>query len=123
VLGGVSAVSLLPMLVLARVWQDEAPLYRYIAEHASGREPGGRPPAAEAIVRRYAPVAEIINAVYWTLFTERRDIDFPSAELARPAIGALCRADSSATSTFSDGSSTACQRYADIRRRRPAHPR
>jgi hypothetical protein len=56
---------------------------RYIAEHASGRGPGGLPPAAEAIVRRYAPVAEIINAVYWTLFTERRDIDFPSADLER----------------------------------------
>jgi hypothetical protein len=55
----------------------------YIVEHASGRGPGGLPPAAEAIVRRYAPVAEIINSVYWTLFTERRDIDFPSAELER----------------------------------------
>jgi hypothetical protein len=55
----------------------------YIVEHASGRGPGGLPPAAEAIVRRYAPVAEIINSVYWTLFTKRRDIDFPSAELER----------------------------------------
>jgi hypothetical protein len=55
----------------------------YIAEHASGRGPGGLPPAAEAIVHRFAPVAEIINSVYWTLFTERRDIDFPSAELER----------------------------------------
>jgi hypothetical protein len=55
----------------------------YLAEHASGRGPGGLPPAAEAIVRRYAPVAEIINSVYWTLFTERRDIDFPTAELER----------------------------------------
>jgi hypothetical protein len=55
----------------------------YITEHASGRGPGGLPPAAEAIVHRYAPVAEIINSVYWTLFTERRDIDFPSVELAR----------------------------------------
>jgi hypothetical protein len=54
----------------------------YIAEHASGRAPGGLPPAAEAIVRRYAPVAEIINSVYWQLFTERRDIEFPTAELA-----------------------------------------
>jgi hypothetical protein len=55
----------------------------YIAAHASGRAPGGLPPAAEAIVRRYAPVAEIINSVYWTLFTERRDIEFPTAELER----------------------------------------
>ncbi len=55
----------------------------FIVAHASGRGPGGLPPAAEAIVRRYAPVAEIINAVYWTLFTERRDIDFPNAELER----------------------------------------
>ena len=55
----------------------------YIAEHAWGRGPGGLPPAAEAIVHRYAPVAKIINAVYWQLFTERRDIDFPTAELER----------------------------------------
>jgi hypothetical protein len=55
----------------------------FIAEHASGRAPGGLPPAAEAIVHRYAPVAEIINAVYWQLFTERRDIEFPTAELER----------------------------------------
>jgi hypothetical protein len=55
----------------------------YIGEHASGRGPSGLPPAAAAIVHRYAPVAEIINSVYWTLFTERRDIDFPTAELER----------------------------------------
>lgn len=55
----------------------------YIAEHASGRGPGGLPSAAEAIVHRYAPVAEIINSVYWRLFTERRDIEFPTAELER----------------------------------------
>jgi hypothetical protein len=55
----------------------------YITEHASGRGPGGLPPAAEAVVHRYAPVAEIINSVYWTLFTERRDIEFPTAELER----------------------------------------
>jgi hypothetical protein len=55
----------------------------YIAEHASGRAAGGLPPAAEAIVRRYAPVAEIINSVYWQLFTDRRDIEFPTSELER----------------------------------------
>jgi hypothetical protein len=78
----------------------------YIAEHASGRAPGGLPPAAEAIVRRYAPVAEIINSVYWQLFTERRDIEFPTdAELIHPerasdrcALPAQPCADSSASS-------------------------
>jgi hypothetical protein len=55
----------------------------YIVEYASGRSPGGLLPAAEAIVHRYAPVAQIINAVYWQLFTERRDIEFPTSELAR----------------------------------------
>jgi hypothetical protein len=55
----------------------------FIAEHASGRSPGGLPPTAEAIVHRYAPVAQIINAVYWQLFTERRDIEFPTSELER----------------------------------------
>jgi hypothetical protein len=55
----------------------------YIADHASGQVPAGLPPAAEAIVRRYAPVAEIINSVYWQLFTQRRDIEFPTAALQR----------------------------------------
>ena len=55
----------------------------YIAAHASGRSPGGLPPAAGAIVARYAPVAELINAVYWQLFTERRDLAFPTAALSR----------------------------------------
>jgi hypothetical protein len=55
----------------------------YIAEHAAGRSPGGLPPAGEAIVRRYAPVAEIINSVYRQLFTKRRDLQFPPSELAR----------------------------------------
>jgi hypothetical protein len=62
---------------------DPKACYAYVAEHASGRSPGGLPPAAEAIVHRYAPVAQIINAVYWTLFTERRDIEFPAGELER----------------------------------------
>jgi hypothetical protein len=34
-------------------------------------------------VHRYAPVAAIINSVYWQLFAERRDIEFPTAELER----------------------------------------
>jgi hypothetical protein len=55
----------------------------YIAAHASSRAPGGLPRAAEAIVHRYAPVAQIINSVYWQLFTERRDVEFPTAELER----------------------------------------
>ena len=55
----------------------------YIAQRASGRRPGGLPPAAESVVHRYAPVAEVINAVYWHLFTESRDIEFPSAKLQR----------------------------------------
>jgi hypothetical protein len=55
----------------------------YIREHASGPGPGGLPPAAEAVVHRYAPVAKIINSVYWQLFTVRRDIEFPTAELQR----------------------------------------
>jgi hypothetical protein len=57
----------------------------YVAEHASGRRPGGLTTVAAAIVHRYAPVAEIINAVYWRLFTERRDIEFPTAALERAA--------------------------------------
>ena len=33
--------------------------------------------------RYVTPVAEIINSVYWQLFTKRRDIRFPTADLKR----------------------------------------
>jgi hypothetical protein len=55
----------------------------YIADHATGRSLGGLPPAAESIAHRYAPVAQVINAAYRRLFTERRDLEFPTAELER----------------------------------------
>jgi hypothetical protein len=54
-----------------------------IDEAGGRRGPGGLPPPAEAIVHRYAPVAAIINSVYWQLFAERCDIEFPTAELER----------------------------------------
>ena len=64
----------------------------YIEEHAAGKSPGGLPPPAESIVHRYAPVAEIINAVYWHLFTRSRHIAFPTADLQRAsARSALAR--------------------------------
>lgn len=68
---------------VARI-RDPAARNAYIVEHASHHSPLGLPPAVEAIVRRYAPVAEIINAFYWRLFTEARDISFPT-ELLRKA--------------------------------------
>lgn len=57
----------------------------YIAEHATGRPPAGLPGPAASVVRRFAPVAEVINAVTWTLFTSHRDVEFPAAELDRAA--------------------------------------
>ena len=55
----------------------------YIANQTTGRSPTDLPPPASAIIRRYAPIAEIINAVYWHLFTESRHIVFPTADLQR----------------------------------------
>jgi hypothetical protein len=68
----------------------ESPAARnaYIADHATTHRPVGLPVAAEAVLRRYAPVAQVLNAFYWRLFTEARDLPFPTAPLQRAATAA-----------------------------------
>jgi hypothetical protein len=60
----------------------------YIADHATTHHQGGLPSAADAVLRRYAPVAQVINAYYWRLFTEARDLPFPTEPLQRAATAA-----------------------------------
>lgn len=57
----------------------------YIADHASTHRPAGLPSVADAIVRRHAPVAQVVNDFYWRLFTEARDLPFPTEPLQRAA--------------------------------------
>jgi hypothetical protein len=68
----------------------ESPAARnaYIADHATTHRPLELPAAADAVLRRYAPVAQVINAFYWRLFTEARDLPFPTAPLQRAATAA-----------------------------------
>lgn len=68
----------------------ESPAARnaYIAEHATTHRPGGLPATADAVLRRHAPVAQVINAYYWRLFTEARDLPFPTEPLQRAATAA-----------------------------------
>jgi hypothetical protein len=64
---------------------DPAIRNAYLADCANGERPIGLPPAAGEVVRRYAPVAEVINAFYWRLFTEARNLPFPADRLERAA--------------------------------------
>lgn len=65
--------------------EDPAARNAYIADHATTHRPVGLPGAADVVLRRYAPVAQVINAFYWRLFTEARDLPFPTAPLQRAA--------------------------------------
>ena len=68
--------------------REPAPRNAYIVDYTSGRRPPGLPAEADAVIRRYGPVAEVINAFYWRLLTEARDIPFPSDIIQRAALPA-----------------------------------
>jgi len=68
--------------------REPAPRNAYIVDYTSGRRPPGLPAEADAVIRRYGPVAEVINAFYWRLFTEARDIPFSSDIIQRAALPA-----------------------------------
>lgn len=57
----------------------------YLRRCAQGREPRDLPPAAAAIVRRYAPLALVANRFYGRLQRESRTVDYPAEQ-----IEALC---------------------------------
>ncbi len=60
----------------------------YIADVAAGMQPSRLPSAAGAVVRRYAPVAEVVNAFYWRLFTESPQVPYPADAIERAASSA-----------------------------------
>jgi hypothetical protein len=53
----------------------------YIRACAAGADPVGAPPAAAAVIRRYAPVAAAMNDFYWDLFGTSRTTPYPSEKI------------------------------------------
>lgn len=53
----------------------------YIRACASGGEPVGMPPATAATIRRYAPVAAVMNDFYWELFGVSRATPYPAGRI------------------------------------------
>jgi hypothetical protein len=55
----------------------------YIRRCATGEEPAGVPPAVAAIIRRYAPIAAVMNDFYGALYLDSRATPYPAAEIRR----------------------------------------
>ncbi|WP_239131504.1 serine/threonine protein phosphatase [Planobispora takensis] len=55
----------------------------YIRACADGADPVGAPPAAAAVIRRYAPVAAAVNDFYWDLFGVDRATRYPEERIER----------------------------------------
>ncbi|WP_433356810.1 serine/threonine protein phosphatase [Microtetraspora malaysiensis] len=68
-----------------KVPQNGGPAQRneYIRACADGADPAGAPPAAAAVLRRYAPVAAAMNDFYWDVFGTSRTTPYPSEEIER----------------------------------------
>jgi serine/threonine protein kinase len=62
---------------------DPADRRRYIRRCADGAEPPGVPAAAAEIIKRYAPIAVVINEFYRKLRDESRRADYPEEEIRR----------------------------------------
>jgi hypothetical protein len=63
--------------------QTGGPVQRneYIRACAAGAEPTGVPPCIAAVVRRYAPVAAVMNDFYWDLFGVSRATPYPADKI------------------------------------------
>ncbi|WP_329103275.1 serine/threonine protein phosphatase [Micromonospora sp. NBC_01699] len=59
-----------------------------VRRYAAGEEPPNLPPAAAAIIRRYAPVGTALNEFYWHLHGTSRATPYPADEIER-VIGAV----------------------------------
>lgn len=55
----------------------------YIRRYAEGTDPLNMPPSMAAIIKRDAPIAAIMNDVYWKLHGESRTVPFPVDEIQR----------------------------------------
>ena len=53
----------------------------YIHRCAAGAQVVAAPAAVAAVIRRYAPVAAVMNDFYWELFTHNRATPYPSTQI------------------------------------------
>src|ERR1700730_17313271 len=66
---------------------DAAERNGFIRRCADGADPLNVPPAAAAVIKRYAPVAVVINEFYWKLHVESRTTPYPVDEIQRVCAG------------------------------------
>lgn len=62
-------------------WTDATARNDLVRLFAQGRNPVGLPPRAATIVRRFAPVANVMNDFYWQLHRVSRRTAFPAREV------------------------------------------
>lgn len=55
----------------------------YIRRYAEGADPMNMPPSIAATIKRYAPIAAIMNDLYWKLHGESRTVPFPADAIQR----------------------------------------
>lgn len=55
----------------------------YVRACANGADPTGAPPTVAAAIRRYAPVAALMNDFYWDLYGTSRPTPYPSERIER----------------------------------------
>lgn len=76
-----TVTELVNWLVTALVGRDHRD--RFIRSYADGADPAGLPPAAATVIRRYAPIAVVMNDFYRRLHLESRTTPYPAARLAQ----------------------------------------
>jgi hypothetical protein len=62
---------------------DPAGRNDFVRRCAKGEEPSDVPPSAAAIIKRYAPIAVVMNEFYWQLHGEDRTTPYPAEEIQR----------------------------------------
>jgi hypothetical protein len=55
----------------------------YIRRCAEGANPSNMPPSVAEVIKRYAPIAVIMNGFYWKLHLESRTTSYPVEEIQR----------------------------------------
>jgi hypothetical protein len=71
--------SLVATLTSVVDWEER---FELIRRYGDG-EAGTLPPSAAAVVRRYAPVAAVMNEFYWKLHHDSRTTRYPVEEVRR----------------------------------------
>jgi hypothetical protein len=71
--------SLVSTLTSVADWKER---FELIRRYGDG-EPGTLPPSAAAVVRRYAPIAVVMNEFYWKLHHDSRTTRYPVEEVRR----------------------------------------